>query len=148
MIFVPREELEIITRSIDQVVVDPLRRGPAKLIDRANQALREFSNRKISHRAFSTGRILPSGDILLQTDSLEDVVQLSRTTSWCTTFGETAGLRQRTYQVVMEGVDTSMGLENLPAQIKANNRRRLAATHTQTIWTGWLLGSRRATGTP
>jgi hypothetical protein len=92
-VFVPQEELEITIRNTNRAVVDPLRRSPAKLIERANRALRESSDPKISHRTFSAGRVLPSGDILLQTDLLEDVVQLSRKTNWCTAFGDEAKLR-------------------------------------------------------
>jgi hypothetical protein len=47
----------------------------------------------------------------------------------------------------MEGVDTIVGLEGLPAQLKADNSGRLAATPTQIVWTGWLLG-RKAKETP
>ena len=73
-----KTDLEIHIRSTDRQIIDPLRhQKEARVVERANRAIKESNNSIIAHRSVSTGRILPSGDIILRAESLEDV-ELSR----------------------------------------------------------------------
>lgn len=111
-------------------------------MERANRAIKESNNNIIAHRSVSTGRILPSGDIILRAESLEDVEQLARVKDWCLTFGDNATIKRRTYRVVMNGVNCKLDLAAAPACIKADNLGRLASAPTEITYTGWFLGLR------
>ena len=71
----------------------------------------------------SYGQVLPSGDVILGVNSLEDAEQLTRASDWVKVFGEKARLRKQTYGVVMHGVDVAFieflkGAAGAPARIK------------------------------
>ncbi|ODM16198.1 hypothetical protein SI65_08197 [Aspergillus cristatus] len=139
-----KTDLEIHIRSTDRQIVDPLRhQKEARVVERANHAIRESNNNIIAHRSVSTGRILPSGDIILRAESLEDVEQLARAAKdWCCAFGDNATIKRRTYRVVMNGVNCHLDLAAAPACIKADNLGHLASAPTTITYTGWLLGPR------
>ena len=110
-------------------------------MERANRAIKESNNTIIAHRSVSTGRILPSGDIILRAKSLEDVEQLAKTAKdWCLAFGDSATIKRRTYRVVMNGINCQLDLAAAPARIKADNLGRLASAPTVITYTAWLLG--------
>ena len=137
-----KADLEIHIRGTDHQIVDPLRhQKEARVVERANRAIKESNNAIIAHRSVSTGRILPSGDVILRAESLEDVEQLARAAKdWCPTFGDNATIKRRTYCVVMNGVNCRLDLAAAPAHIKADNLGRLASAPTAITYTGWLLG--------
>ncbi|ODM14239.1 hypothetical protein SI65_04177 [Aspergillus cristatus] len=139
-----KTDLEIHIRSTDRQIIDPLRhQKEARVVERANRAIKESNNSIIAHRSVSTGRILPSGDIILRAESLEDVEQLVRAAKdWCLAFGDSATIKRRTYCVVMNGVNCQLDLAAAPARIKADNLGRLASAPTMITYTGWLLGPR------
>ena len=139
-----KEDLEIHIRGTDHQIIDPLRhQKEARVVERANRAIKESDNAIIAHRKVSTGRILPSGDIILRAEGLEDVEQLARAAKdWCLTFGDKATIKRRTYRVVMNGVNCQLNLAAAPARIKADNLGRLASAPTTITYTGWLLGPR------
>lgn len=139
-----KEDLEIHIRGTDHQITDPLRhQKEAKVVERANRAIKESNNARIAHRSVSTGRILPSGDIVLRAEGLEDVEQLARAAKdWCLTFGDNATIKRRTYRVVMNGVNCQLDLAVAPSLIKADNLGRLASAPTAITYTGWLLGRR------
>lgn len=98
-----REDLQLIVRGTDRAVVDPLRRDEQEIMKRVNWAIEEAGG-VTRHRRISAGRMLPSGDVLLQADSLEDVERLTKacfagTSNWCQVFGEDAMLKRHTYSV-------------------------------------------------
>ena len=90
-----KEDLEIHIRGTDHQIIDPLRhQKEARVVERANRAIKESDNAIIAHRKVSTGRILPSGDIILRAEGLEDVEQLARAAKdWCLTFGDKATIK-------------------------------------------------------
>ena len=92
------------------------------MVDQANRAIKESNNAIIAHQKVSTGHILPSGDIILCAEGLEDVEQLARAAKdWCLAFGDKATIKQRTYWVVMNGINCQLNLAAAPACIKADN---------------------------
>lgn len=137
-----KEDLEIHIQGTDHQIIDPMRhQKEARVVERANRAIKESNNAIIAHRTVSTGRILPSGDIILRTEGLEDVEQLARAAQdWCLSFGGKATIKRRTYRVVMNGVNCQLNLAAAPARIKADNLGRLASAPTAITYTGWLLG--------
>ena len=139
-----KTDLEIHIRGTDHQIIDPLRhQKEARVVERANRAIKESNNAIIAHRSVSTGRILPSGDIILRAESLEDVEQLARAAKdWCLAFGDNATIKRRSYRVVMNGVNCQLDLAAAPARIKADNLGRLASAPTAITYTGWLLGPR------
>lgn len=139
-----KEDLEIHIQGTDHQIIDPMRhQKEARVVERANRAIKESNNAIIAHRSVSTGRILPSGDIILRTEGLEDVEQLARAAKdWCLSFGDKATIKRRTYRVVMNGVNCQLNLAAAPARIKADNLGRLASAPTAITYTGWLLGPR------
>ena len=57
-----KTDLEIHIRGTDHQIIDPLRhQKEARVVERANRAIKESNNSIIAHRSVSTGRILPSG---------------------------------------------------------------------------------------
>ena len=124
--------------------MDPLRhQKEARVVERANRAIKESNNAIITHQSVSTGRILPSRDIILRAESLEDVEQLVRAAKdWCLAFGDSATIKRRTYRVVMNGVNCQLDLAAAPACIKADKSGRLASAPTAITYTGWFLGLR------
>ena len=143
-----KTDLEIHIRGTDHQIIDPLRhQKEARVVERANRAIKESNNSIIAHRSVSTGRILPSGDIILRAESREDVEQLARAAKdWCLAFGDGATIKRRTYRVVMNGVNCQLDLAAAPARIKADNSGRLASAPTMITYTGWLLGPRHIAG--
>jgi len=127
-----------ICRSLDtdHQIVDPLRhQKEARVVERANRAIKESNNAIITHQSVSTGRILPSGDIILRAESLEDVEQLARAAKdWCLAFGDSATIKRRTYRVVMNGVNCQLDLAAAPACIKADNLGCLAPHSDHIHW--------------
>lgn len=110
-------------------------------MERANRAIKESNNATIAHWSVSTGRILPSRDVILRAESLENVEQLARAAKdWCLTFGDNATIKRRTYRIVMNGVNCKLDLAAAPARIKVDNLGRLASAPTVITYTGWLLG--------
>jgi hypothetical protein len=110
-------------------------------VERANRAIKESNNATIAHWSVSTGRILPSRDVILRAESLENVEQLARAAKdWCLTFGDNATIKRRTYRIVMNGVNCKLDLAAAPARIKVDNLGRLASAPTVITYTGWLLG--------
>lgn len=141
------ENLEIHVRGTTESVVNPLRRDEQKLVDRANQAILQSEIQAITQRQLSSGRVLPSGDVLLQADNLEDVEQLTRYSMWVKAFGEEAKIRKPTYAVVMHKVSAgkvdAASQANIKAQLKADNAGRLASTPADITYVGWLFGARK-----
>jgi hypothetical protein len=74
---IPPEDLEIHIRGTKSSIVNPLRRSEGDLVRRANSAIANSEEPLIiiAHRKFSSGRVLPSGDIhihvILQADSID-----------------------------------------------------------------------------
>jgi hypothetical protein len=140
------KDLEIHLRGTNTTIVDPLRGQEAKVIQRANQAIKDTSDPSIQHRKFSSGRVLPSGDILLQADGVEDVDQLIRKPQWSKSFGENTIIKKRTWGVIMYGVDCSKinpdRKAEAKAQLSADNAGRLSTTPANIEYVGWLLGSK------
>jgi len=142
------EDLEIHLRGTNPVVVDPLRKGQeAKVIQRANQAIKDTADPAIQHRKFSSGRVLPSGDVLLQADSVEDMAQLIKMPLWCRAFGEQTFIKKRTFGVIMYGVECDKinphQKTEAKAQLGADNAGRLSHTPANINHVGWLLGARK-----
>jgi len=128
---IPPEDLEIHIRGTESSIVNPLRRSEGDLVRRANSAVANSEEPLIAHRKFSSGRALPSGDIILQADSIDDVEQLTRRPVWCAAFGENASIKRRTFGVVMHGVDTS----KINPSRKSEARARLLADNAGMIFT-------------
>ncbi|KAJ5094938.1 hypothetical protein N7532_007229 [Penicillium argentinense] len=140
-----REDLQIIVRSTDRTAVDPLRRDEQELVKRVNRAIQDLTDSTVPCRRISAGKVLPSGDVLLQADRLEDVECLTRNSRWCRIFGEHAGLKKPAYAVVMHGVPCSFDpcQPEAKARIKMENAGRLADTPTEINHIGWLLNRRK-----
>ena len=89
-------DLELHVRKTDPSVVDPLRRTkPLDIVERVNRVIHDMGDSMISRRKVSAVRLLPSGDVILRTNSLEDVEQLTRAAGWCQTFGDGAELKRQ-----------------------------------------------------
>ncbi|KAJ5457034.1 hypothetical protein N7530_012308 [Penicillium desertorum] len=69
-----QEDLQIVITT-EPSLVNPLRRDADDLVRRVNRSI------------VSSDRVLPSGDILLQVDSLQDVHLLHQREVWCKVFG-------------------------------------------------------------
>jgi hypothetical protein len=140
------KDLEIHLRGTNATVVDPLRGQEAKVIQRANQAIKDTTEPTIQHRKFSSGRVLPSGDVLLQADSVEDVDQLVHKCQWSKAFGDNTVIKKRTWGVIMYGVDCCKinpdRKAEAKAQLSADNAGRLSNTPANIEYVGWLLGAR------
>jgi hypothetical protein len=140
------KDLEIHLRGTHATIVDPLRGQEARLIQRANQAIKDTTDPTIQQRKFSSGRVLPSGDILLQADSVEDVDHLIRKSQWCKSFGDSTFIKKRTWGVIMYGVDCNKinpdRKAETKAQLSADNAGRLSNTPANIEYVGWLLGSK------
>jgi hypothetical protein len=140
-------DLQIHIRGTTASVVNPLRRHEAEVVKRANMAINDLKDRVIAHRKIASGRILPSGDVILEADSPQDVEELVRKPEWCQTFGEHATIRKRTYGVIMHDVSTSRvslerreEVEETRTQLRAENAGRMASIPANTAYIGWLLG--------
>ena len=102
-----QEDLELHVLGTDKLIIGPLMRKPEDIVGLANRGIRDSSAQLIRHRQVSYGRVLPSGDVILGVNSLEDAEQLTRASDWVKVFGERARLRKQTYGVVMHGVDVA-----------------------------------------
>ncbi|OQE66358.1 hypothetical protein PENNAL_c0189G01959, partial [Penicillium nalgiovense] len=79
-----REHLQLTVRGTDRAIVDPLRRREDELVKRLNRSInnvaREPGNTEPSirllDRVVSAARVLPSGDVLVQTDDIKDYEDL------------------------------------------------------------------------
>lgn len=140
-----REDLQIIVRGTDRTAVDPLRRDEQELVKRVNRTIQDLKDRMVSHRRISTGKVLPSGDVLLQADCLEDAERLTKNSGWCHVFGDKAGLKKPGYAVVMHGVPRRFDPYQPEAKtrIKMENAGRLADTPAEITHIGWLLSRRK-----
>jgi hypothetical protein len=76
------EELELHVRKTTASVVNPLRRNHQTLVNRINASITESGEKLITHRKMATGRVLPSGDVVLTADNIEDVERLTRSPMW------------------------------------------------------------------
>jgi hypothetical protein len=144
-------DLQIHIRGTTASVVDPLRRHEADVVKRANTAINDLKDRFIAHRKIASGRILPSGDILLEADSPQDVEELTRKSEWCQTFGDKASIRKRTYGVIMHNVSTArVSLDSREEvdvtriELQAENAGRMASIPANIAYIGWLLGPGKA----
>jgi hypothetical protein len=90
--------------------------------------------------------VLPSGDILLQADSVEDVDQLIRKSQWSKSFGDETISKKRTWGVIMYGVNCGKmnpgHKAEAKAQLGADNAGRLSNTPANIEYVGRLLGSK------
>ncbi|EED15082.1 hypothetical protein TSTA_045440 [Talaromyces stipitatus ATCC 10500] len=138
-----QEDLEVYLEHTDPNILNPIRRFPDKVVEKANLAIRSTQDTTIAHRRIAAARILPSGDIILLLGTVDDVDQLTRKKDWIRAFGNEARIRKRTWGVVVHGVNTNINpkqpqfittltSENAPvfAQLPAS---------MNVIHTGWLL---------
>ncbi|EED18994.1 reverse transcriptase, putative [Talaromyces stipitatus ATCC 10500] len=138
-----QEDLEVYLEHTDPNILNPIRRFPDKVVEKANLAIRSTQDTTIAHRRIAAARILPSGDIILLLGTVDDVDQLTRKKDWIRAFGNEARIQKRTWGVVVHGVNTNINpkqpqfittltSENAPvfAQLPAS----MNVTHT-----GWLL---------
>ena len=103
----------MVVRRTDRALMDPLRRNERELVRRVNRAISDAINEGVipSPITVSTGLVLPSGDVQLRCDRIEDVRTLTAAAqgepSWCHVFGESSHLKRTTFPVVMFGVPTT-----------------------------------------
>ncbi|KAJ5473980.1 hypothetical protein N7475_003546 [Penicillium sp. IBT 31633x] len=153
-----REHLQLTVRGTDRAIVDPLRRREDELVKRLNRSIndvaRELDNTEPSirllDRVVSAARVLPSGDVLIQTDDIkeyEDLIKAAPAGSydtWCQVLGENAGLKRPTYTVVAHGVTCrfSPSAQDARKQLKAENVRRIS-TAAEIVYMDWLMTKRK-----
>lgn len=107
-----REDLQLFVCGTARTLVDPLRRDEAELVRRVNKVIRaDIKDLELPDERgpVSSGRVLPSGDVLLQVDSLDQVRQLTQAaaqedSNWCHALGENAALKRHAYAVLARGV--------------------------------------------
>ncbi|GAE00196.1 hypothetical protein NFIA_007450 [Paecilomyces variotii No. 5] len=142
-----KTDLQVHVKGTTASVVDPLRQKEKELVERANRAIAQSGERMVMHRVVSSGRVLPSGDVILQTDSLEDTEQLTRHDTWVKAFGDHAEIRKRTFPVTMYQVEIdrvhSLAPSALQDQLRADNAGWLAKVPGTITWAGWLLGLKK-----
>ncbi|KAI3185005.1 hypothetical protein DTO003C3_10349 [Penicillium roqueforti] len=153
-----REHLQLTVRGTDRAIVDPLRRREDELVKRLNRSIndvaRELDNTEPSirllDRVVSAARVLPSGDVLIQTDDIKDYEDLIKAApagsydTWCQVLGENAGLKRQTYTVVAHGVTCrfSPSAQDARKQLKAENVRRIS-TAAEIVYMDWLMTKRK-----
>ncbi|EED20392.1 hypothetical protein TSTA_036180 [Talaromyces stipitatus ATCC 10500] len=103
-----QEDLEVYLEHTDSNIVNPIRRFPDQVVEKANLAIRSTQDTTIAHRRIVAARILPSGDITLLLGTVDDVDQLTRKNDWIKAFGTETRIRKRTWGVVLRGVDTNI----------------------------------------
>ncbi|KAJ5555904.1 hypothetical protein N7513_003546 [Penicillium frequentans] len=98
----------------------------------------------------SSGRVLPSGDVLLQVDSLGQVRQLTQAaaqkdSNWCHAFGENAALKRHAYAVLARGVSCRFNPyePGARARIIAENTAARINDTTKITHIGWLMSKRQ-----
>jgi hypothetical protein len=104
--FLPAD-LQIHIRGTTVSVVDPLHQYEADMVRWANIAINNLKDCFIAYRKIASRCILPSGDILLEADSPQDIEELTRKSEWCQTFGKKATIQKHTYGVIMHNMSTS-----------------------------------------
>ncbi|THC94011.1 hypothetical protein EYZ11_006520 [Aspergillus tanneri] len=140
-------DLELHVRKTTPLVVNPFRHNYQKLVDEVNRSIAESGDKMISHRKVVASRVLPSRDVILTVDNMEDAERLQRSTStWPKVLGSNAVLKRRGYPVAVHQVNVKMiGKENpakhqkaLIERLTAANANRLAATPTEITYVGWV----------
>jgi hypothetical protein len=106
--FPAQEDLEVYLERTDADILNPLKRFPDKVVNRANLAIQSTQDTTIAHRRLLAARVQPSGDIILLAATVDDVDQLTRKDSWIRTFGTDTRIRKRTWGVVVHGVSTDI----------------------------------------
>jgi hypothetical protein len=138
------EDLELHVRKTTASVVNPLRRNHQTLVNRVNASIAECGDALIAHRKVAAGRVLPSGDVVLTVDNMEDVERLTRSPMWVKVLGADATIKRRGYPIIVHQMEAKMiGLDNpakhqhaLTERLLAANATRLAATPTDITFVG------------
>lgn len=104
--FPTKEDLDIHLQDTDH-------QKEAKVIERANRAIKESNSTGITHRTLSTGCILPSEDVIPRTENLKDSASV-----------------RRTYRIVMNWVNCQLNLTAASAHIEASKLGRLTSSPT------------------
>ncbi|KAH8696379.1 hypothetical protein BGW36DRAFT_428396 [Talaromyces proteolyticus] len=63
--FPAQEDLEVFLEHTDTDLINPLRRHPYQIVNKANQAVQSTRDATIAHRRFAAVRVLASGDLAL-----------------------------------------------------------------------------------
>ncbi|KAJ5559509.1 hypothetical protein N7513_001908 [Penicillium frequentans] len=148
-----REDLQLLVRGTARTLVDPLRRDEAELVRRINKAIKtDVRDLELPDERgpVSSGRVLPSGDVLLQVDSLDQVRQLTqpaaqKDSNWCHAFGENAALKRHAYAVLARGVSCRFDPygPGARARIIAENTAARINDTTKITHIGWLMSKRQ-----
>ncbi|EED22646.1 hypothetical protein TSTA_061360 [Talaromyces stipitatus ATCC 10500] len=85
-----QEDLEVYLEHTDPNILNPIRRFPDKVVEKANLVIRSTQDTTIAHRRIVAACILPSGDIILLLGIVDDVNQLTRKKDWIRAFGNEA----------------------------------------------------------
>ncbi|KAJ5544109.1 hypothetical protein N7494_005388 [Penicillium frequentans] len=131
-----REDLQLLVRGTARTLVDPLRRDEAELVRRINKAIKaDVRDLELPDERgpVSSGRVLPSGDVLLQVDSLDQVRQLTQAaaqkdSNWCHVFGENAALKRHAYAVLAREVSCRFNPYQ-PGGPSEDHRRKHSSPH-------------------
>ncbi|KAJ5547522.1 hypothetical protein N7513_004756 [Penicillium frequentans] len=148
-----REDLQLLVRGTARTLVDPLRRDEAELVRRINKAIKaDVKDLELPDERgpVSSGQVLPSGDVLLQVDSLDQVRQLTQAaaqkdSNWCHAFGESAALKRHAYAVLARGVSCRFDPygPGARARIIAENTAARINDTTKITHIGWLMSKRQ-----
>ncbi|KAA8642676.1 uncharacterized protein ATNIH1004_011621 [Aspergillus tanneri] len=115
-------DLELHVRKTTPLVVNPFRHNYQKLVDEVNRSIAESGDKMISHRKVVASRVLPSRDVILTVDNMEDAERLQRSTStWPKVLGSNAVLKRRGYPVAVH-----------------HQCQPMAATPTEITYVGWV----------
>ncbi|KAJ6136862.1 hypothetical protein N7497_012114 [Penicillium chrysogenum] len=144
-----REHLQLTVRGTDR---------EDELVKRLNRSINDVAREpgntepsiRLLDRVVSAARVLPSGDVLVQTDDIKDYEDLVKAASagssdtWCQVLGENAGLKRQTYTVVAHGVTCrfSPSVQDARKQLKAENVRRIS-TAAEIVYMDWLMTKRK-----
>lgn len=131
-----REDLKMRIRNTNTQITNPLRRKEVEVVQAANRTIREMG---IKDRVFSAGRVLPSGDVTLQADSIGDITRLQNDQRWCQVFGEDAKVQQHTYGVVVHGMPYDQDLPSLREKLQAANKGRMGNMPMEITHMNWLM---------
>ena len=128
-------------------VVNPLQRDNRVLVNYINKSIADSHNQIIFHWKILAGSILPSRDIVLTIDNLEDLEYLiCLYIFWIKVLGLNTAIKYRGYSIAVYRIDIiyidtgdlAKHQNTLVEQITAVNTSRLAAIPTEIIYIGWI----------
>ena len=100
------EDLVIHVRKTSPAVVNPLRRDNRVLVDHINKNIADSHDQMISHRKILAGSVLPSRDVVLTADNLEDLKCLICSRApWIKVLEPNTAIKRRGYPIAVYGMD-------------------------------------------